>query len=1191
MQNTNKLKEIILINSANFDFVRVNLSRDLFFLGDNGSGKTSFIRAIHFLYSGDARSIGIPNDKKSFKDYYFRYDNSYIFYVFEDFFIFVYKRANEIVKYFSYQKFDIKMIKGNKAQLLTQKEIISYIKSAPLSKRVNGINEYSDIIYGKDKKFLDFKIADINSKDMFLKLFHTVFNVDKAIIDSKSIKKALFSSLNLSSYSESFEPDYYISKLNEFINNYNFFRSMQKQEKNIKKATELKEDILKIEERLGLYESQINYRKEYEKSLLDSINKNIKDNKMAQTRLQEKISLKQKIKDKFRSKIDGRIDDARYKLSEIKKYRAKFTKKEMVSAQELVSKEPFVRDELDKFRYELIKVKSGLEDSLGSIEQEIKNLRYKKEYQLPQEQKLRENSIYAQIDEDERNQLNTLEIEFEHKRSKLELKIKMLNSEVEELNRDIERISNSGDKLKDQFEETKDSLQQKIYQEEQKLHSKRLENQNDIAIIEQDNIKILSKIESLKEEFKKARDGQQQFYAEEKREIEAQIATFKNMIYSKKGSFKEFLNEEVESWQIDLYPLLDEKLLSKNIDELKPKIISEKVVGIKLDTTNLKRILPADEANEKIDRLKTKLNSLEIEFAKKLQSIDENHRQKKEALELHIRHNILKIKSKKEEKFEEILKEIKTLKEQLKEKKEEQNKKLQGLYQKKTELKQKINLLKISLNKIHKEIREEQVWLKTKQDDLKQKNITKKQKTKKEQYSWLENEKRGVDKIIIDLQKQKEILTKDERILSLEKRVYRLDEEYKNIQKAIEYLKEYEKQKEFINQESYFQTYFSKLKNFKKMFLSKLERNIEEIKGNKEKIKEQNKNFENDKKKILDAIEKLKELEYGRSKGIKTENFLLDIIKRYQELFSLHQSKLIDLKDKLQKINSIKNLNKYDIHFNIDLFEKEKSLGNIASILQNIDSLHEFYYMQLDILKSGQSKNFENFVKNTYSQKLNVFSNTQDNFLKLVSKINKELKEIDFGVIKEIRFNTAVSGRDSISTMLNQLKEKMNDISSIFHSNSLFFDIRDSISILNELEEMFLNIKKELKSDKISLEDTVELSLEFYENGILKKDVMQIKNESSTGGSMLLKIAIAISILKVYIKNSGSVFYLIVDEVSRLHSKNQKRLKEFANKSGFRIIFVTPEPVFANPKELLYYRFVKNDDKFEVIELNRFKNY
>ena len=86
---------------------------------------------------------------------------------------------------------------------------------------------------------------------------------------------------------------------------------------------------------------------------------------------------------------------------------------------------------------------------------------------------------------------------------------------------------------------------------------------------------------------------------------------------------------------------------------------------------------------------------------------------------------------------------------------------------------------------------------------------------------------------------------------------------------------------------------------------------------------------------------------------------------------------------------------------------------------------------------------------------------------------------------------------------------------------------------------------------------------------------------------MLLKIAIAISILKIYLKESKEVFFLIVDEVARLHSNNQKRLKDFANKAGFKIIFVTPEPIFANPKELKYYKFIKENNNFFAIELNQ----
>lgn len=125
---------MVLINSANFSFLNLNLQKDLFFLGENGSGKTTAIRAIHYLFSRDGRNLGIPNDKEGFKEYYFRYQDSYIAYIFEEFFIFMYKSGTEIVKVFSKQLFSLDRIMDEERRLYDLEAIKHYLKEAPLKK-------------------------------------------------------------------------------------------------------------------------------------------------------------------------------------------------------------------------------------------------------------------------------------------------------------------------------------------------------------------------------------------------------------------------------------------------------------------------------------------------------------------------------------------------------------------------------------------------------------------------------------------------------------------------------------------------------------------------------------------------------------------------------------------------------------------------------------------------------------------------------------------------------------------------------------------------------------------------------------------------------------------------------------------------------------------------------------------------
>ena len=75
----------------------------------------------------------------------------------------------------------------------------------------------------------------------------------------------------------------------------------------------------------------------------------------------------------------------------------------------------------------------------------------------------------------------------------------------------------------------------------------------------------------------------------------------------------------------------------------------------------------------------------------------------------------------------------------------------------------------------------------------------------------------------------------------------------------------------------------------------------------------------------------------------------------------------------------------------------------------------------------------------------------------------------------------------------------------------------------------------------------------YTENGKNIENKHNIKDDSSSGGNILLKVAIAMSILSRYAKKveNDTPFFLIIDEVSKLQSKNQNLIKEYINKNGF----------------------------------------
>lgn len=1188
------LEKIILLNSANFNFLEIDLKKDLFFLGDNGSGKTSLIRAIHYLFSADTQSLGIPTDKEGFKEYYFKYANSYILYVFDDFFIFMYKTSGEIAKLFSKQKFELHNILDEENHLLPLDRIKKYAKTPNLSVTARGVSDYRDIVYGHNKRYLDFSFIAIKNSDIFIGLFNEIFNIDKSIIDSKSIKKTIQTTLDYEKRVVDFDYDEYLQKIYEFQSNYKFFQEFEKQKGSIDEAQRIKNILIEVEKQFQALKEKIVYRVQYEKEMAVSITKEILDiDKNIQ-----KIDVCKKIKtaalSRYSAKTKEILDDLTLEIKELRGLKEKFNENNLLHNQNLSDRYLQIKGQSDQVHASIIKLQEGFDDALKSIQREIDNLKYTRDQELLREKNNQEENQKQLLKSKFSGQKEKLELEFESKKERSEHSINELYQSISTINATIEIEKEKVNQTKKEKSEKEHTLRETTHIQKNKEQETIQTLRNESAANRQKSDLLLFDEQKIQREFEAAKKEKTLSKEEEERRLDKEKQKYQAMIHSKENSFKEFLNEEVDDWERVLYPILDSELLDMSKEDLKPVLLSaSSLLGIDIDTTKLKHILTHTQAEEAIKKIEGEKTAIKESFSAIMVQLEKEYEEDRAKVETK-RSLFKEANANIESKIKECESAIETLEKRYQEDvtlmRDEYIRRENVFNETHTTLQAQKGERNTHIQTLKQEIKIEKTTLDKKLADLANTLQEEMKHAEKETNLWLQTRQREINNLINQKEADKANITKDARLQELEKEKRVLDEALTQCLHAKNFLDSYEKAKEKIGflhkKENEYLTFQTKNKRFKQRLDEKIEYSIQ--KGN-DLLKNKN-----------DATEVMKEITMGikavqAHKAIiedlphqKTDEYLRVLIVKYTELAREYKDKKIDLKGALDKINQLKNTHhQLDTSFKFDEFDKVEFISDVPNIIAKIDEIAEFKNKKIDTIKQSGHKDFFNFVKNRLPQKISVFSDTEDKFISQVAKINKNLTKIDFGVIKNIKIETTSGDKKSIARLLVELNENISDLSSLLNETSLFYDRKEVIVELEKLEKKFKQISQELKGNAISLIDTIDLSLSFMENGTQKTHISQIKNESSTGGSILLKIAIAISILELFISDQKTPFFLIVDEVSRLHSINQERLREFANAKGFGIIFVTPEPTYSKPDVIKYYRFTKNsEDQFEVIELN-----
>lgn len=1190
------IKRMILINSANFQFADIDLSKEVFFVGDNASGKTTTTRAIHFLYNANGEKLAIPRTKNSFSKHYFPNDDSYIIYVFETFFIFTYKRNDSIKRWFSKQIFDTnRVIKDG--TLLEYKLIIDYIKEASLKVKPDSIEAYTDIIYGKNKEYLDFCIAKIDQYKTFLEVYNLIFNVDKAIVTSVDIKKAIQKSLDRKDEQLNIDYDDFIRKLNEFSRAYNFFKTFDSNRDNLKKSIELKEELVKLEDKIFVLQKAINYKSKIEIREFDRLFDEEKELENSKNSYKTKFKKIKELYFKFETRVKNKIKILEKEIISLEFLEEKFDSLELERNIEQASKLDTIKIDLDNKKISLNRLKEEFSSTNQIIEKQIGEIEYKIKTTIPNEM----NRKFIKLSEIEQKicdeDIFKIEEDFLNIERDLNKKIEDLEEKIKNLGQDIDNLEFEASKklkeLKDEYEHKVENLREDLQNKNMQILSNE-QNIRDLQIKKAEKDRELIKHN---EKYQELRKNNAKILWKYRKKSNDKILYAKSILYPIKNSFNEFLSKNIDDWEKTIYPIIDKNLLVKSCDELKPlKLDIETPISFKIDISNLETLPSKDEAIEIIDReiqsKKEVLKNAKAVYKDELAKLDENKNSIIADIEILSNEIDGFVKNSEEQnsliqKEKNEIKELETaLNKSIEDIKKEYSKKIKEIYNNKKELENSRDIKK----------KDETLSLKNKKiEEIKKRRINRdnnidilKINIQKEQNLLIEKEQKEIENLKFTLKKSDD----DALIQSLYLEISNLEKEYAISYDADKYIKEYEEKKDEIlklprvkQEKNSFDILFENRKILLRKIESFVEQKIDEISNQKNLINSKKDKYEK-------GIKKYKLLEISIDEELETKEFLIDLILNFEELSSEYRNKKSKFREFIDKLKKLEKHSLIDINFNSEKFDEVASIVELSSIIESLNELDNFLKNKYESEKKRRHNNFDTFLKNTIPSKIQSFDDLEIDFERAKNSINKSLLNADFGVIKNIRLNTDSSKKrnDSIAYLMRQLNIKAQDTTMLYSKNSLFyFDITKSVDNIAEIQSILEEIKQKSSAGMINLFDTIDLTISYTENGKNIENKHNIKDDSSSGGNILLKVAIAMSILSRYAKKveDDTPFFLIIDEVSKLQSKNQNLIKEYINKNGFKTLFITPDPAYPDPEKALFYTFKNIQEEGENLEIRQ----
>lgn len=1200
------LNKIIFLNSAHIPYAEVKLDGNVHFIGTQGVGKSTLLRALLFFYNADKLKLGIPKEKKGFDAFYFMYANSYIVYeVMREngaYCVVATKSQGRVFFRFVDAPYASEWFIGERNEVYSEWGRIREKMGAKchVTPKVEKYETYRDIIFGNNKKLdVQYRKFAIVENTQYQNIPRTIQNVFlNSKLEADFIKDTIIRSMNDEDLF--IDLDFYRGQTKAFEQEYTDVMRWFEKNKNgevpvrkmAQKVMDMYRDLIYTRRHIDGLRGELNFSEKRTLQEIPLVREEINKSSVERERL---VRLVGELQQKYAKEHDGLVSEIGILGDYLKTIRQKqqdYERLQIGGVIERVEREDLQLQELEHTR----DLKAELTKAYEDVMAKYRSLQDKIETDFrfyENQQNARKVDKQLAMNKQSETIMNECHLNEEKVRLGFEEKLRIADTKMTQIRE--ERADCEKEYVKLPYTHLHEKEMTDCEESMNRIKEREKELEIQIRQQHQQCNQLRQECELARKELEYTYQGKRDVIQKKKKELSEKVQALSSLSDKWKGSFGEWLEVNKPDWRENIGQVVDEESVLY-ADGLFPELVenSATLFGISLNLEALDRsvrspedsrrelemyALTLQEVNGQLTELSEEqlvaVESLEKKYNKRIREITNDiHLQEAEKNQVPVllrnqQADYVTWKTKDEawrkeqtvkyqHRMSEIAHRLMQAEEEKSKLQHERNKQLtacQKVYKEarsaiQTELSQFANRIQTEINDYRTKVEgRKQALMSEREAELSGKNVN---TVLIRQYETV------IDKIQQELQYIKvhrRLVTDFERD---KKELFDREDEFRQEKKKLERKQEDLDNKYLLRKEKLAaqQADTEKLLAGNRKELGNLEEGLKKAEA-----------FRQDDTFCSSDLIEVKEVPTRKSCG-----FIVDELKA--QIFADFKKE-----DEMKKaINLFKSnfSSKNTFNFRIDLMSANDYMDFASGLCEFVDN------DKISDYQKHISERYTDIIRRI-SKEVGDLTRNESEIIKTIGAINDDfLENIFAGVIREIALRPLQSS-DKLMQLLLEIKQ-FNDenqqnmgVVDLFSQASREDVNATAVRYLSAFMKLLLD---DVSRNKLSLSDAFKLEFRVKENDNDTDWVEKIANVGSDGTDILVKAMVNIMLINVFKEKASRKFgdfkiHCMMDEIGKLHPNNVKGILDFANCRN--ILLVNSSPTTYNVADYRYTYLLSKD--------------